>query len=359
MTKKLKIVVTISAVMAILCCVIAIICVMLSKPKSTGLSIAVDEISMQVDEVKPITYKCSDSEATITFVIEDEEIVTLQDGLIYAKQAGSTTLRATATKGNDRAVTTTKIRVLENPNCPITDLPSEITLFLLDKEIDKAREDGYDNQKSFNSFKDYSLTLKGNSVKVSKNTITASKLGTTIITFSSQDQKQTVEVEVLSILPSIELPDKITLSKDETYEIKPKITPSYYTGQVQLTIEEEGNNLQIDGFKMTAKQSGRSEIKVYLNDSLIKTIETVVEHEEEITLKFVSNAKIEGNTIYVKDDILMFETNISNEEPKLYTTEGKIYKELTMIVLQDFINATISISYPNLNTFLSYNVIKI
>ena len=359
MTKKLKIVVTISAVMAILCCVIAIICVMLSKPKSTGLSIAVDEMSMQVDEVKPITYKCSDSEATITFVIEDEEIVTLQDGLIYAKQAGSTTLRATATKGNDRAVTTTKIRVLENPNGPITDLPSKITLFLLDKEIDKAREDGYDNQKSFNSFKDYSLTLEGNSVKVSKNTITASKLGTTIITFSSQDQKQTVEVKVLSILPSIELPDKITLSKDETYEIKPKITPSYYTGQAQLTIEEEGNNLSIDNLTITAKQSGTSKLLVYLNDVLVKKIEVIVDYKQEVNLSFNSNAELKDGTIYVKDDILMFETNVKNEEPKLFTSEGKIYKELTMIVLENFTNATITIIYPNLNVYLSYSVVKV
>ena len=359
MTKKLKIVVTISAVMAILCCVIAIICVILSKPKSTGLSIAVDEMSMQVDEVKPITYKCSDSEATITFVIEDEEIVTLQDGLIYAKQAGSTTLRATATKGNDRAVTTTKISVLENPNGPITDLPSKITLFLLDKEIDKAREDGYDNQKSFNSFKDYSLTLEGNSVKVSKNTITASKLGTTIITFSSQDQKQTVEVKVLSILPSIELPDKITLSKDETYEIKPKITPSYYTGQAQLTIEEEGNNLSIDNLTITAKQSGTSKLLVYLNDVLVKKIEVIVDYKQEVNLSFNSNAELKDGTIYVKDDILMFETNVKNEEPKLFTSEGKIYKELTMIVLENFTNATITIIYPNLNVYLSYSVVKV
>ena len=359
MTKKLKVVISISAIMAIMCCVIAIICVMLSKPKSTGLSIAVDEMSMQVDEVKPITYKCSDSEATITFVIEDEEIVTLQDGLIYAKQAGSTTLRATATKGNDRAVTTTKISVLENPNGPITDLPSKITLFLLDKEIDKAREDGYDNQKSFNSFKDYSLTLEGNSVKVSKNTITASKLGTTIITFSSQDQKQTVEVDVLSILPSIELPDKITLSKDETYEIKPKITPSYYTGQVQLTIEEEGNNLSIDNLTITAKQSGTSKLLVYLNDVLVKKIEVIVDYKQEVNLSFNSNAELKDGTIYVKDDILMFETNVKNEEPKLFTSEGKIYKELTMIVLENFTNATITIIYPNLNVYLSYSVVKV
>ena len=359
MTKKLKVVISISAIMAIMCCVIAIICVMVTKPKATDLSIAVDEISIQVDEVKPITYKCSDEEATVTFVIENEDIAILQDGYIYAKQVGTATLRATATRGEDRAITTTKISVLENPDGPITDLPSKITLYLLDKEIDKAREDGIDNQKSFQSYKDYSLTLEGSSVKVLKNIITASKIGTTIITFTSQTQKQTVEVEVLLVSPNIELPDKITLSKDETYEIKPKITPSYYTGQAQLTIEEEGNNLSIDNLTITAKQSGTSKLLVYLNDVLVKKIEVIVDYKQEVNLSFNSNAELKDGTIYVKDDILMFETNVKNEEPKLFASEGKIYKELTMIVLEDFTNATIIIIYPNLNVYLSYSVVKV
>ena len=359
MTKKLKVVISISAVMAIMCCVIAIICVMVTKPKATDLSIAVDEIIIQVDEVKPITYKCSDEEATVTFVIENEEIAILQDGYIYAKQVGTATLRATATRGEDRAITTTKISVLENPDGPITNLPNKITLYLLDKEIDKAREDGIDNQKSFQSYKDYSLTLEGSSVKVSKDIITASKIGTTIITFTSQTQKQTVEVEVLSVSPNIELPNEICLSQNQSFTIDKTITPIYYTGQAEIELKEEGNNLSINNLTITAKQSGTSRLLVYLNDVLIKKIEVIVDYKQEVNLFFNSNAELKDGTIYIKDDILMFETNVKNEEPKLFTSEGKIYKELTMIVLKDFTNATITIIYPNLNVYLSYSVVKV
>ena len=359
MTKKLKVVISISAVMAIMCCVIAIICVMVTKPKATDLSIAVDEISIQVDEVKPITYKCSDEEATVTFVIEDEDIAILQDGYIYAKQVGTATLRATATRGEDRAITTTKISVLENPDGPITDLPNKITLYLLDKEIDKAREDGIDNQKSFQSYKDYSLTLEGSSVKVSKNIVTASKIGTTIITFTSQTQKQTVEVEVLSVSPNIELPNEICLSQNQSFTIDKTITPIYYTGQAEIELKEEGNNLSINNLTITAKQSGTSKLLVYLNDVLIKKIEVIVDYKQEVNLSFNSNAELKDGTIYAKDDILMFETNVKNEEPLLSTSDGEIYKELTMIVLKDFTNATITIIYPNLNVYLSYSVVKV
>ena len=359
MTKKLKVVISISAVMAIMCCVIAIICVMVTKPKATDLSIAVDEISIQVDEVKPITYKCSDEEATVTFVIEDEDIAILQDGYIYAKQVGTATLRATATRGEDRAITTTKISVLENPDGPITDLPNKITLYLLDKEIDKAREDGIDNQKSFQSYKDYSLTLEGSSVKVSKNIVTASKIGTTIITFTSQTQKQTVEVEVLSVSPNIELPNEICLSRNQSFTIDKTITPIYYTGQAEIELKEEGNNLSINNLTITAKQSGTSKLLVYLNDVLIKKIEVIVDYKQEVNLSFNSNAELKDGTIYAKDDILMFETNVKNEEPLLSTSDGEIYKELTMIVLKDFTNATITIIYPNLNVYLSYSVVKV
>ena len=353
MTKKLKVVISISAVMAIMCCVIAIICVMVTKPKATDLSIAVDEISIQVDEVKPITYKCSDEEATVTFVIENEDIAILQDGYIYAKQVGTATLRATATRGEDRAITTTKISVLENPDGPITDLPSKITLYLLDKEIDQAKKEGFDNQRSFQSYKDYSLTIEGNSVKVAKDTITANETGVTLITFTSQTQKQTVEVEVLSVSPNIELPNEICLSQNQSF------TPTYYTGQAEIELKEEGNNLSINNLTITGKQSGTSRLLVYLNDELIKEIEVEIEYEQEIKLIFNSNAELKNGTIYVKDELLIFETNVKNEEPLLSTSDGEIYKELNMIVLKDFTNTTIAIDYPNLNIHLTYAVVKV
>lgn len=332
---------------------------MVTKPTAKDLSIAVEEISIQAGEVKPLTYQCSDERATVTFVVEDENVVSVQDGYIYAKQIGATVLRATATRGEDRAVTTTKIHVVENENMPITNLPSKVDLYLLDKEIESARADGFDNQKEFDSYKDYSVTLEGNTVKVSNNTILANKLGTTLITFTSQNQKQTVEVNVLSISPTLKLPDEITLSKNETYEISPKISPIYYTGQAKVTLQEEGHILTITDLSIKAEQSGTSEIKVYLNETLIKTIKVTVEYEDEIVLTFSSNADMIGNTIYTKDDILMFKTNILNEEPKLYTTEGKISKELTTIILKDFTNATITITYPSLNLSVEFVVIKV
>ena len=56
---------------------------------------------------------------------------------------------------------------------PITNLPNKLTIYLLDKNISEARQAGFDNEYTFVSHKDYTLSSNGNSAKISKSTITA------------------------------------------------------------------------------------------------------------------------------------------------------------------------------------------
>ena len=112
--------------------------------------------------------------------------------------------------------------VAENPTGPITNLPNKLTIYLLDKNINEARQAGFDNEYTFVSHKDYTLSSNGNSAKISKSTITANKEGLTIFTFTNGDQKQTVEVEVLSIQATLTLPESISLSLNEEYDLASK-----------------------------------------------------------------------------------------------------------------------------------------
>ena len=358
MTKKLKVVLSISAGMAVLCCLIAILCVMLAQPAPVSLSVAIDEISLRVDDVVPLTYKCSDESAEVSFSVEDENIVKIEGENIRAKQVGSTTLRVTATRENDRAVATAKIYVTENPTGPITNLPNKLTIYLLDKNINEARQAGFDNEYTFVSHKDYTLSSNGNSAKITKNTITANKEGLTIFTFTNGDQKQTVEVEVLSIQPTLTLPESISLSLNEKYGLAYILTPSYYTGAVEITLKENGTNLTITDLSVTAKQPGTTTLFVYLNDTLQKEIPVSVAYDEEVKLILLSPAKVDGDTIYTSSDIFIFQTNIDSSEPIISATGGEVHKELDTIILTNFTSARVVISYPDLNKTLAFYVVR-
>ena len=360
MTKKLKTLIGISSVAGVLICLAAVLCAILIKPAPTQLTISVNEISLAVDDVKPIEYDISDETATVSFEIYDPNIVEIVDGNLIGKQVGSTAIRITATTDDERAIATTNIYVTENPDGPITDLPAEIKLYLLDKDIETALAEGYNYQHTFTSYKDYTVVSTGNSVKVSNNTISAHREGETILTFSSKNsnQTQTVTVWVESISPSIaNLPENLELNKDERFELSYLITPSYYTGEATVTFKTSSTCIEIEENTIIAKDFGTGEIEVYLNGERAGSIHVLVKSEEEIEIEKVIGGTFEGDTIYAEADVLRIRFSKSGEM-SVYCTSGNVSREMDYIVLSDFDDGIIYVSFPELGLEKSFNIVK-
>ena len=360
MTKKLKTLIGISSVAGVLICLAAVLCAILIKPAPAHLTISVNEISLAVDDVKPIEYDISDETATVSFEIYDSNIVEIVDGNLVGRQVGSTSIRITATRDDDRAIATTNIYVTENPDGPITDLPAEIKLYLLDKDIETALAEGYNYQHSFTSYKDYTVVSTGNSVKVSNNTISAQREGETILTFSSKNsnQTQTVTVWVESISPSIaNLPENLELNKDERFALSYLITPSYYTGEATVTFETSSTCIEIQENTIIAKDFGVGEVEVYLNGERAGTIHVLVKSEEEIEISSLSGGELIGNVIYAESETLRFKVS-PYAECEIKVSSGTVSREMDYIVITNFESGELSISIPDFGLSEIFQIIK-
>lgn len=237
-------------VILVLICAVISLSVVFSRPEHSALSLSADSLTLPVSTSKSLEISCSLENADYTYEVYDENIATIESGIVYAHSVGNTSVRITASANGERAVTSTMITVTENPNDPIVDLPSEVTLYLIDKNESEAEQNGLYNQISFFAYKSYQTSISENVVKVKNNVISAVKEGEAEVTFVSNS-------EILAI---------------------------------------ENN-------KITASSTGNAVVEVLLNDSIVGEIKVLVETSLSCSLKAISDCEIGDNTILLKPNV--------------------------------------------------------
>ena len=349
---------------AIVCCVVALVCYLFAKPIPSQLTLAVNEISILVDEKKKLEFECSDCEAEISIEVYDETIVEVDGNYLIGRKVGSTSIRITATINDERAIATTTVSVTENPSGAITNLPNEITLYLLDKEIDKANEDGYFNQLNFESFKEYDVSVSENIIKVSNNTIIAEKEGEAEITFSSKNFNQTerVKVFVKSVPPKLEVEyDEIELNLGEQVKIEYNISPIYFTGDA--VVELDGSNkVTIENQTIKAEEVGITSIDIRLNGEIVKTITVKIFGDETFSISSLTGGYVENGKIFATEDVVRFKLISENGislKSEVTSSNGTIRKEIDYIILENFGNCTLTICFADLGKTISIDVVKV
>lgn len=341
-------------------CLVTIFFVMFSKPQSSNLTIVLNEMSIKVDETVKLEYECSDEEAEITFFVQDEDIVGIEDGYVTAKKVGNTTIRLTAQKGDERATTSAIISVEERETDAITNLPQYLTLYLLDKNIGQAIEDGYNNIIEYTSYHDFTITSQGSSVKATKSKITAIKEGKTVLTFTSTNKQEIVEIEVKRIDPTVvNIPDKMELMEGEFAQLSLEITPKYYTGACEIEIKETGTKLEINETTLYAKTSGKTQIGIYLNSELVKEVEVDISSLQTCEIIPVCASKIDGDKIYTTAEIFVFKINNEYEsEIEIKCENGELTQQMNRFVLKNFNETKIEITILQVNQKINYTIIK-
>ena len=79
--------------------------------------------------------------------------------------------------------------------------------------------------------------------------------------------------------------------------------------------------------------------------------------EEEIEIEKVIGGRFEGDTIYAEADVLRIRLSKSGEM-SVYCTSGNVSREMDYIVLSDFDDGIIYISFPELGIEKSFNIVK-
>lgn len=295
---KSKIAIILSAVL--LCLLSAILCLVFLPKQPDSITLAADDVTMICGEIKEISYVCSDENAVVSFESYNSNIVEISEGKLVAKKAGKTSIRVKAQSENNIAYSSFKVTVSENTSLPLTNLPEQVTLYLLDKNFEAARADGYDNQISFVKNREISSTDSVKCVKVSANKITASKVGSGEVVFrAANGESQTVKVNVLAIEARLtNLPTTVSLKPTESFEIEYEITPSYYTGNANVAICTTSDCLEISDNIVSAKTSGEGSVSISLGEQSY-TIGVAVASQIKYSLIAVENCSVDGNRIYV------------------------------------------------------------
>lgn len=285
----------------ILICALAIVlCLALLPERSNSFSVTADDVTMTCGDTKEISYSCSDTDAVVSFESFNPKIVEIDGNNLMAKKTGETSVRVKAQGEKATIYSSFKVIVVENASLPLTNLPKEITIYLLDKNFEEARTDGFDNLYSYVRNREISGVDTCKFVKVSADKITASKVGSGEVVFhSASGESQTVKVNVQPIKAQITgLPTSISMNPADCYQCDYSILPSYYTGDVDVKISTDCGCLSADGNIITAKTSGEGKINVSIGDYNY-TIGVVVNSQIKFVLESNDNCRIDGNKIYV------------------------------------------------------------
>lgn len=298
---KIKSRIVILLPVVLVCVFAAILCLVLIPKQPDSISLATEDVNMICGEVKDISYTCSDGNAEISFDSYNSKIVEIENDKIIAKKVGSTAIRVKAQSENVTAYSTFKVVVSENTSLELTTLPEEITLYLLDKNFEEARADGYDNQMLYVRLREIASVDSCKFVKVASSKITASKAGSGEIVFhGANGDKQTVKVNVLAIKPTIiNLPSKVEMNPRDSYEMNFTLAPSYYTGEASVKIASASDCLSVNGNIVSAMTSGEGEITVSVGDES-HTIAVAVASQIKYVLTAINNCRVEGDLIYVR-----------------------------------------------------------
>lgn len=351
----------------ILVCALAIVlCLVLLPEKSNSFSVVADDVTMACGDIEGISYTCSDTNAVVSFESFNPKIVEIDGNNLVAKKTGETSVRVKAQGEKATIYSSFKVAVVENASLPLTDLPDEITIYLLDKNFEAARADGFDNSYLYVRNREISSVDSCKFVKVSANKITASKAGSGEVIFhSASGESQTVKVNVLTIKAQIVgLPTSISMNPADSYKCNYAITPSYYTGEVDVEFSTASECLSVSENTIIARTSGEGTINVSVGDNSY-TVGVVVNSQIKYVLSVNENCRIDGNKIYVKSgEEASFKLNLFtlDDSPVAFSsvefsTSGvKIEREVNNIDFSSESGGVISIYSSSLLSYVRFYV---
>lgn len=355
---------------AIFVCLAAVVlcAVFIPKENKASMTLVADDVTIVCGESKEINYYCSDEDAEISFESYNEKIVSIVGNVMTANKVGSTSIRVKAKSADTTIYSSFKVTVIENASQPLTSLPSEITLYLIDKNFDAAKADGFNNQITFVKNRTIASITTCKQVKISGNTITASKLGSGEIVFKAPEGEsgnQVVKVNVLVVEARLaSVPSTITMNPKDRTKIDYQILPSYYTGDAVVKFKASGDCVNVEDGCINAKSSGEGSVSVSLGEQTL-TIDVKVVTQIKFVLTAVDNCTIDGNNIYVSSNAeacFMLELytldnqNIAFSSVEISTDGVEIEREVNNVNFSSVNGGVIVIYSPSLLSYVYFYV---
>ncbi len=274
----------------VLIAAVVVMCVLFIPNGEKDMTLDVKDVVVVQGESKQIEIQCSNPNAKIEFDIYDDLIASVSENKVFGIKIGTTKMRVTASYNDARAVSIVTIKVTENFSKPLVDLPESVELFLLDKNIEQANNDGYFNKIMFETFRPHTVSGEEGIVKVENGSITALKVGTTTLIFNSTTTTDaySVKVTVGAVTPKIVCEEQVEMFAKEEHKISYSFLPSYYTGDIpKVEFTCSSNLVSFSEDVMTANHSGTCVVDVLVGDEK--------QAEINVTIKILFDYNIEPN----------------------------------------------------------------
>lgn len=260
--------------------IVCVCCAFLIKPNETILSInCKDSIVLELGQVYNLSIKCSDENAEISLKSANSDVVEIDGFDLISQGEGKTTVRVTASIDGKTVGKNVNITVKKTITNLGLSLVNKVTLYKLDKEIDKANNEGYFNSISYNTSVPTSYVIYDEEiVEIKNNKIIAKEIGETqVMFFATSDNKvtETITVKVDAFSPSLEtnLESEINLKVSKKLSISYEITPKYYIGEANVTIRVVDSNIaSVEEKSITGLSVGSTKIQILLNEVVVKEV---------------------------------------------------------------------------------------
>lgn len=299
MTSKVKNILIFSIIGFLIAATITCVCcVLLVKPKDQPLAIDCNSsITLEAGKSYTLNISCSDPEATIEFKSSNTKIATVSaEGVVFGVKKGIAIIRVSAS--NEKSVASKNISVSVTdpetpalPEDPSTDttlnfevnLEENISLFLLDKELEKAYADNVFNYVDFSCETEYGYSIQDSKIiSFEDDRITALAEGSTTITFFPVADPSIVSshsITVNTVPPTLKLTsgENLSIKQGNQSNVTYSIQPAYYTGSVKIdAVVSDSSIISYSDGNITALNAGSATLTLLLNNSPAKIISVTV-----------------------------------------------------------------------------------
>ena len=285
---------------------ICVCCSLFLKPNNDfEMSITCqDTLEMVVDETIEFPVNCSQENAVIEIKSANLSIVETENLFITSKSVGSTNLRVSASLNGKTVGKNVRVIVKNKVENLGINLNQTVNLFLIDKQKNKANQDGFFDFVEYSCDYPISHTLTNeNIVFVTDTKISALAVGETDITFTSTENPEitsTHKIIVSKIEPElvVDLDDTISIKQNHNQTLSYSVSPKYYTGEAEVIINIDDESIAIiEDNKIVGINLGTTSLHFYLNSELVRTIEiNVVNDENAVVTPPDNNDSGENNT---------------------------------------------------------------
>ena len=367
---------------------IVVFCCTFFIPKQEPLSfVCEDRVEIQTEEEYSLNISCTLEDIEISLVSSNEDYVKIQNSKLLGVKEGSAIVKVSVKQNGNISSKNVVVVVKKKITSLDVTFSNPTALYLLDKNIKKANDDGYFSFTNYICDYDVETFLSNNNIlKIENKKITALSEGKVNLIFSlkeNHDISETYEIEVKKFSPSVVFEESsVAIKKNESVSVNFSLSPSYYYGEANLSFQVKNDTVceitktLSSSITIKGKNYGETDIDVYINSqyagkiNISVNVDGVLEEKNDkiyhYVISSVQDCDIEENQITITGESPTFRIQILDEDNNVEYDIGTPIIDnnvLTTVLggnylINENLTTSTTISFNKINLEITLNIIS-